>query len=391
MVQSPVTLLRKRDKRKAVVTFSELLFDLIYVFAVTQLSHYLLHHLNWEGLIRETVMWLAVWLAWQHTIWVTNWFDPETKAIRILLFVIMVIGLFMAAAIPEAYEQRGFIFAGSYVSLQIGRTGYVLFLLRGRHSLSANFERIFGWFLISAFFWIYGAFLEGNFRLIYWIIAVFCDYMAPIVRFYLPFLGSSDAKKEWTIEGQHLMERCQLFVIIAYGETIAMIGSTLSDISDWNIYAIMAVIVAFIGNLAMWWIYFDASSEAGNRKIQKTENPGLLGLKYNFIHVILVGALIISAVGDRLVIVQPLGEITDGAAFILILGPIIYLIVNLVYKRVTCHHLPLSHLLAILFFIVSIPFVYNRSILAINTISMAIFVFIILFEIICPGQKCSSI
>lgn len=109
--------LRDRREGRAPVSDSELLFDLIYVFSVTQLSHYLLHHLGWLGLVQETALWFAVWLAWQHTAWVTNWFDPETRTIRLLLFVLMILGLFMAASIPEAYGSRGTIFASAYVAI----------------------------------------------------------------------------------------------------------------------------------------------------------------------------------------------------------------------------------------------------------------------------------
>ena len=72
MFYSPHPLLRKRETETATVSYSELLFDLIYVFSVTQLSHYLLHNLTWEGLLKETILWFAVWMLWQHTIWVTN-------------------------------------------------------------------------------------------------------------------------------------------------------------------------------------------------------------------------------------------------------------------------------------------------------------------------------
>lgn len=85
MSHSLHSLLRKRDTEIASVSYSELLFDLIYVFSVTQLSHYLLHHLDWMGLLQETILWFAVWMLWQHTIWVTNWFNPDARPIRILL------------------------------------------------------------------------------------------------------------------------------------------------------------------------------------------------------------------------------------------------------------------------------------------------------------------
>ena len=122
-------LLRRRDGHHARVTFEELFFDLVYVFAVTQLSHELLTNLNITGVIETLILWFAVWLGWQYTCWVTNWFNPETPRIRGLIFTIMLLGLIMASAIPGAFGERGIIFALAYVAIQVGRTAYIVWEL----------------------------------------------------------------------------------------------------------------------------------------------------------------------------------------------------------------------------------------------------------------------
>lgn len=373
-------LLRNRDEERASVSFSELLFDLIYVFAVTQLSHYLLHHLSWLGFLQEMILWFAVWLAWQHTTWVTNWFDPETRSIRILLFVLMIIGMIMAAAIPEAYNGRGYIFAFCYVAIQLGRTISIVSILDKHHHLSLNFKRILGWFCITAVFWIAGAFNEGWPRIILWLIGVLCDYTSPMFGFYLPFLGSSDKCREWTIEGQHLAERSQLFVIIAFGETILMTGASLSEMSRWTAPIMGSALISFIGSLAMWWIYFDVSSEAGSERMKKTSNPGLLGLKFHSIHVILVGALIICAVGDELTVAYPLEMVTKSALLTMLLGPVTYLASNSVYKWFTCKVIAWSHLIAIAAMMLLIPFAHHFTLLQLNATVTSMFILIVIYE-----------
>ncbi|MBF0647953.1 low temperature requirement protein A [Dysgonomonas sp. GY75] len=152
--RSASTFLRKRGQGIASVSFAELLFDLIYVFAVTQISHYLLHHLDWQGFVQSTVLWFAVWLGWQHTTWMTNWFDPDLRSIRILLFALMLAGLVVASAIPGAFVDRGLVFALSYVTIQLERTAFILLMLGRRHELTPNYTRIFGWFVIFAVFWL---------------------------------------------------------------------------------------------------------------------------------------------------------------------------------------------------------------------------------------------
>lgn len=378
---STYSLLRKREGI-ASVSFSELLFDLIYVFAVTQISHYLLHHLNWSGFLQSTVIWFAVWLAWQHTTWMTNWFNPNIRSIRILLFILMLIGLFMAAAIPEAFDKSGLIFAACYVVSQIGRSVSILIMLGKKNHLTKNYMRILGWFAISAVFWIIGAFEEDYLRLIFWTIGVLCDYVAPMHGFALPVLGRSDSGKEWTIEGHHLTERCQLFVIIAFGETILMTGVALSEMEVWSTPVISAALISATSSLAMWWIYFDTSSEAGTKKIKEVDNPGKLGLKYHSIHVVLVGALIMSAVGDELVVNHPFGHISPEAIIVIIIGPVIYLISNMIYKWLTCRIIAKSHILGIIILLLIIPFTIHLNLLIINALSVSVFVAISIFEVV---------
>src|SRR5499425_1768670 len=100
----------------------ELFFDLVFVFAVTQLSHMLLAQLTAVGALRTSMLLLAVWWVWIYTSWVTNWLDPERVPVRICLFVLMLAGLLFSVSIPEAFEERGLVFAGAYVFMQVGRT-----------------------------------------------------------------------------------------------------------------------------------------------------------------------------------------------------------------------------------------------------------------------------
>lgn len=387
MFDSSHPLLRNREEETASVSYSELLFDLIYVFSVTQLSHYLLHHLTWTGLLKETILWFAVWLLWQHTIWVTNWFNPDTRQIRILLFISMLVGLVMAAAIPYAFTYQGLIFAICYVFIQAGRTIFVILVL-GDHHLTTNFKRVLGWFCISAVFWITGALLGGEWQVVLWIIAAVSDYTAPMHGFTFPRLGRSNSREEWQIEGHHMVERCQLFVIIAFGETLLMIGDSLTEKEEWTPVIVASAIISFIGSLAMWWIYFDVSSEAGSHKIQQVTDPGKLGLIYNAIHIVLVGAIIICAVGDELVVTLPKEDMGVEVILVLIIGPIIYLLANSVYKYVTCRKIPLSHVIAVVALGLLLLLSYRISLLLMNILNTSVFIFVIVFDLLFPDRSC---
>jgi len=371
--KKPLTgLLRVRDGHEARVSFVELFFDLIYVFAVTQLSHRLLENLTVAGAVETLVLWFAVWLAWQYTSWVTNWFDPETLQIRVLLFAIMLVGLLMAAAIPEAFAGRGLVFAIAYAAIQVGRTLFVLCCLGKDHALTPNFRRMFGWLFISAVFWIAGG-LSPEHRLALWIIAVACEYFSPMIGFALPGLGRSDTR-EWTIEGGHLAERCQLFVIVALGEALLVTGATVAHAAQWEAPVMVAFVVTFASALAMWWLYFDTSSKDGSDAIVHSSDPGRIGAYFHYVHVIIVAGVIVSAVGAELVIAHPDQRIAPTSLLVLIAGPALYLLGNAVYKKVVYRRLPLSHLAGLVLLALLAAFGYVTDLLMVGGLAAAILI-----------------
>src|SRR5580692_2040668 len=139
------------------VTYAELLFDLVFVFAVTQVSHTLLAHFTLLGAVQTTLLLLSVWWAWVYTCWITNWLNPELTPVRILLFLLMLGGLVLSTSIPQAFEGRGLWFASAYAAMQVGRT---LFLLASvapeRVEVRWNAIRILAWLSAAAVFWILG-------------------------------------------------------------------------------------------------------------------------------------------------------------------------------------------------------------------------------------------
>jgi low temperature requirement protein LtrA len=108
------------------VTYAELFFDLVFVFAVTQISHTLLGRFTPLGALQTTLLLLGVWWVWVYTSWVTNWLDPERTPVRILLFGLMLGGLVLSTSIPKAFESRGLWFAIAYAAMQVGRTAFLL-------------------------------------------------------------------------------------------------------------------------------------------------------------------------------------------------------------------------------------------------------------------------
>lgn len=339
--------LRHRDGHHARVTYEELFFDLVYVFAVTQLSHHLLHHLDLVGVLQTLVLWFAVWLGWQYACWVSNWFDPEAPRIRGLLFATMLLALLMSSSIPEAFADRAWVFAGAYATMQVGRTSFVLLEVGRGHPLAANFRRMLAWVSVSACFWLAGAAAEGNLRLALWALAVACEYISPMFGFAFPGLGRSHTR-EWTIEGGHLAERCQLFVIVALGETLLATGGVLSEVEHWSLEVVSAVLATFAGTLAMWWLYFGISSRDATAAITRSDDPGRMGANFHYVHALLIAGIIATAVGNDLVMDHPGAGTTWRYAAMMVAGPLLYLLGSALYKRVVYGRAPRSHLLGAL-------------------------------------------
>lgn len=373
------TLLRRRDGHEARVTYVELFFDLVYVFAVTQLSHSLLHDLTLMGAVHTLVLWFAVWLGWQYTCWVTNWFDPDAIPMRIMLFAVMLVGLIAAAVLPGAFGDNGLIFAVCYALLQVGRTAFIVLHLGPNHPLADNFRRMLGWLGISAVFWIAGGLASGEARLALWILAVACEYISPMFGFRLPGMGRSYTS-DWTIEGGHLAERCQLFVIVALGETLLITGATLGEHPHWDAPTLIALLVAFLGTAAMWWVYFDTSSKDGSEAIVHSSDPGRIGAYFHYVHVVLIAGVIVSAVANELVILHPDGRIATPAAAALIGGPALYLLGNGIYKTVVYARFPLSHVAGLVLLTALAPVSYVTDNLMVGGLTTLIMMLVAVWE-----------
>src|SRR5258708_16850 len=264
------------------VTYAELFFDLVFVFAVTQISHTLLGRFTPLGALQTSLLFLAVWWVWVYTSWITNWLNPEVTPVRILLFLLMLGGLVLSTSIPKAFESRGLWFAVAYAAMQVGKTIF-LWVSTPPHRILARLSaiRITAWLAMSAVFWIAGGFAEGQSRLALWAGALTMEYIARAVRFWIPKYGASSVA-DWFIEGGHIAERCAGFIIIALGESIVVTGAPFSDLA-WTAETVTAFASAFVGAIAMWWIYFHKGAEAGSELISKSCDSGRLArLAYTY-------------------------------------------------------------------------------------------------------------
>jgi low temperature requirement protein LtrA len=323
----------------------ELFFDLVFVFAVTQISHAIIAHPSLLGFVEAGLLFLAIWWVWVDTAWVTNWLDVRHGPVRVLLFVLMGAALVMSISLPRAFGDRALPFALSYLFIQLGRHAFMIAALR-LHSRDnyLNFLRIAAWSLIEAPFWIAGA-LSGDpsTRLALWSAALAIVTAGPVAAFWVPVMGRSDTRT-WNVEGHHFSERCGLFIIIALGESIVVTGAAFGQVR-WDPPALAAFAAALVGTIAMWWLYFDIGAERAARQLASDKDPGRMArLAYTYFHIPIVAGIIVTAASDEMAVVNPNDRASLFEIAALIGGPALYLFGNLIFKRTNAAHLPLSHL-----------------------------------------------
>ena len=229
MASSVRASLRRKPGVEQRATTLELFYDLVFVFAITQVSHLLLDHLTWTGAGQATLILLVVWWSWNYTTWVTNELDPNSIVVRLLLIGLMLASLLMAIAIPDAFGDKALLFAGSYVAIQVGRHLFLTFVAAApgtRERVRAG--RILIWFLAAGVLWIAGALADGSTRTVLWLVALALDYAAPLVTYWVPGLPRL-TPDTWEVGTGHFAERFQLFIIIALGESIVITGATTAD------------------------------------------------------------------------------------------------------------------------------------------------------------------
>ena len=340
------SLLRNHGGGYAAVSNLELFFDLIFVFAVTQLSHSLLADLSLFGGFKTALLFLAVWWAWMFTTWATNWIDPDRAANRLMLGAVMLGSLVMSAAVPAAFGESGMAFAVSYIAIQIGRSLYVSRVMeREADGAGRNLLRVTWWFAATAPLWIWGALQENVLvRSALWLLALVIEYAGPFTFFPVPWLGRSKPA-DWAISGGHMAERCGLFIIIALGEGLIITGASYAA-APGQPGLNLALLNAFAGSFTMWWLYFDMGARRGARHIEQHAAPGLIARQaFTYWHIPIVAGIIVLAVADELVLAHPYDPVHGQFVAVVFGGTALFITGLAGFKRISSGNpwYPASH------------------------------------------------
>jgi low temperature requirement protein LtrA len=323
---------RRSDEEASHAGALELFYDLVFVFAVTQVSHLLLAHLTWEGVGQSTLVLLVIWWAWNYTTWVTNELDLGAVAVRLMLIAVMLASLVMAVAIPQAFGRDALMFAGAYVAIQVGRHTFLTFAAAGPRSVERERAgQILIWFVAAGVLWIAGGVADAPARTVLWLAALAIDYSAPLFVYRVPGRPRLDASM-WNVSAAHFTERFQLFIIIALGESIVLTGATTSELNR-EAGTLAAFALAFLGTAALWWLYFNYVARIATRRLELADDrTGMARDAYTYLHVVMVAGIIVWAVGDELAIAHPGDELPGREVAAIVAGPAIYLLAQTLFR-----------------------------------------------------------
>jgi len=313
------------------VTNMELFFDLVYVFAITQLSDFLFNHESGHGALQALVLFVAVWWAWNYTAWATNWLDPGRLAGVLLMTVLMLLSLVMAAALPDAFGSRGAPFAIAYALLQVVRTGVVAWAFPAGDRMRRNNLQLLAWLAIGGVIWVIGAFLPGDARLVVWAAAAAIELAAPMHGFRLPGIRGTPIEG-WRLTGTHLAERYQLVLMIALGESVLRVGLTWSR-GRGTVAVDTAFVLGFLTSAALWAGYFIETADRGAARIAGSGGARTGRSAYAYAHAVMVAGVIVVAVAIHLAIHHPHAAAAPFSALVLLGGPALYLAGLALFKR----------------------------------------------------------
>ncbi|WP_017591942.1 low temperature requirement protein A [Nocardiopsis potens] len=329
----------RHPDRRSEVGPVELFFDLVYVFAVIQLSHLLIDHLSWQGFAQTAIVFAAVWWGWNYTAWAMNWLNPSNTLVQLLNAVLMLASLGMAVAIPYAFGDSGLLFAGCFVFMGVVRPLFMIAAFRGR-TTAANYTALLAWSALAGVLWIAGALLPPEVRPWVWLAAVAVDYAAPLLNFRIPGLVSAPME-HWDTDPGHLAERNRLVFIIALGESILLMGGALAEEGAADAGVLLALVLGFAALTVLWWNYF---ALAGHDVTGGEGGTGALRFAFAYAHALMVFGAILVAVSMELRLTHD--HLTPAVVLVTVGGPLVYLAGNLLFLRSRFGRIARSRLVA---------------------------------------------
>jgi low temperature requirement protein LtrA len=305
------------------VTPRELFFDLVFVFAFTQVATLLADDPTFAGIGRGVLVLAALWWAWTAYAWFTNIVDPEENVIGAALLVALMAMFVAALVVPGVFDDDGVLFGAAFLIVCALHAALYAFVGRGNPDLLGAVLRLAPWTLSGATLILVAGFLDGA-RIWLWLAALACAYVGPLLS------GSTG----WQLHPSHFVERYGLVLIIALGEAFISIGIGATGIGI-GLGEIVAAILGLLVATSFWLAYFDFFSIRGEqilRDVQRAERVALARDAYTFAHFPMIVGIVLFAFAMKDIVAHVGEELDSVAAFALCGGSALYLLAHLAIR-----------------------------------------------------------
>ncbi len=315
---APLVVESTSEEGERKTSYLELFFDLVFVFAITQVTLLILEDTSPAGFARAALVLALVWWAWSAYAWMTNAIDIESLVVRLIVLAAMAAAFFMALAVPDAYQDEGVWFAVAYFTVRVLHIALFGWGVRDDPGQRRALLRLAPWFLGAALVVLAGGFVDGDARAYVWLGALVIDVAGTL----------APAQAGFRVSASHFAERFALIVIIALGESIVAIGVATANLErDWAFAA--AVAIAFAGVAALWWSYFDFTAIAAERSLKRVRPEARAPLArdvYTFFHYPIVLGIILYAVAAKKTLADPGDPLSESGRWALGLGIAVFLL-----------------------------------------------------------------
>lgn len=328
--------------QKFEVTPLELLFDLIFVFAISQLSHHLLEHLTWRDVLEGVILLMAVYRTWCTTSWDVAMLGVDRPVARAMLLVCMLLGLFMNAAIPDAFEGHPWAFAWPFIIGMVGRALWMSFSAPLPLYVE-HFRRTSLWKVALSVLWLWGATLEPSQRLWVWALAGTIDFVAGWLDHPLP--GRRFNTEHLSFDADHMLERNRLFLLIALGESVMTTGVAITE-QPKTLMTLVTGTSALAATVALWAVLFGRIHELTLGILEKASDPARAGRTATNNQILAVAGLIALAVGNERVITHPHVLPSVALSVLLFGGPLLVQLALALFLWLMERHILRYHLIA---------------------------------------------
>lgn len=297
----------------------ELLWDLVFVFAVTQVTALITHELTWKGAGRGLLVLALMWWAWSAFVWAANAQDPDDTMLRVSLLVAMILIFIAGLAVPHAFGKDATLFAVTYAGVRFIHLGLYAHASRRGNASWAAIAGFAVTVVVGMTLLIVGSFFEGATRALLWIAAAAIDYAGPA------WLTRERLRGLQEIAVAHFAERYALFIIICLGESIVAAGVGASH-ETLDFETVSAVTLSLLMVIGLWWTYFDSFASTAEQRLREHGDPVLAAADgYSYIHLLLVAGIIVFAVGVKVAIAHVTDPLGDAARLCMCGGVALYL------------------------------------------------------------------